>query len=433
MQHLRFKIFLSFYVIAAFVRVNAQDSASLSQTVGMPVLQFVHGNKNDIYIICGIDSSHIERMRKRHFLDFSDKGTLPVGIHYTAILWLKQNVVLLGTTHNYLYCIRNNKAMQLNKLHGLTDSCITTIDWDKVNKMIVVTTPSTRFVLLTTQNRLILKKISNTTVATETDEASKHFIKNRFRRPIQKAICNSISNVDLSGRKQKYISNHELTLIKKQLKPGDILLKRNEDQLINIGIPGIWTHAAIYIGGEKEINEYFKNIEMLGSIKPFDYIKYHYPTIAAKLKNSKHTIIEAIGEGVVINPLQHCAAVDCFVALRSKLELQALFQSLLLAFDNFSKPYDFLFDFESDDALVCSELVYKVFKPTADKQGIVFNMGNLSGKPFLSPNDIAKQFCEERNTSTPSFKLVLFYYGDSKVKKALLNDDNELCRRTLEK
>jgi uncharacterized protein YycO len=180
------------------------------------------------------------------------------------------------------------------------------------------------------------------------------------------------------------------------------------------------------------MNEYFKGLVMLGSIKAFDYIKYHFPQITFKMLYKSNMILEAIGEGVVVNPLQHCAAVDCFAALRPQIEKEQLFQSIINALENYGKPYDFLFDFESDDALVCSELIYKSYRSTQNNKAIDFSLSTLYGKPFLSPNDIAKQFCSEKESLKHSFSLVLFYDGNEKIKKAMIKDEQEFCNRANE-
>jgi len=424
--------FLFVIGIVSVLSTHAQNTVYIDDAHHQTVIKSIKANQSVEYAICGIDSSQIVKIHKRRTVTISDGAKFPKNVHFSSLLCIKQNVILAGTSNSYLYCFRNSRFEQLNRLHGLTDSCILSIDFDKDNKMILITTKSARFILTSNQNRFILKKIQGA-IATNTQSSTRvSLFKKYFRRPIQRAICNTVSDIDLSGRKRKYISNHDQNVIKKQLKPGDILLKHNDNQLINIGIPGIWSHSAIYIGGEKEINEYFKNVEMLGDIKPFDYIKYHYPQLKAKLNNRKHLIIEAIGEGVVINPLSHCTSVDCFVALRTKLSPQALFQSLLIAFDNYGKPYDFLFDIKTDDALVCSELIYKSFMEYPEKPGLQFKLGNLAGVPFISPNDIAKQFCEEQNTVNSAFNLVVFYNCNSKLKKAFSQDSVQFCKRTLE-
>lgn len=246
--------------------------------------------------------------------------------------------------------------------------------------------------------------------------------KKEMRIAIQRAICDMVSPIDYSGRKQKFVGLKDIRQIKQMLCPGDILIKRNEYQLTNIGIPGFWTHAAIYIGGEKEIDQMFDSIPLIYGLRASEIIKCRFPILYKRINNRQHGIIEAIGKGVVINPLSHCAKVDCLAAFRPKLSQKARFISLLTAFKYYHVPYDFLFDFESDDAVVCSELVYKAYS-----SNLAFKTGTLSGKLFLSPNDIAIQFCDEYLTSKPHFQLLFFYKGDSKKRKAFLYGQKEFC------
>ncbi len=53
-----------------------------------------------------------------------------------------------------------------------------------------------------------------------------------------------------------------LDIIKEELLPGDILLKRNNYQLTNMGLPGFWTHSGIYIGSLEELDKYFMDMPL---------------------------------------------------------------------------------------------------------------------------------------------------------------------------
>ena len=46
--------------------------------------------------------------------------------------------------------------------------------------------------------------------------------------------------------------------------------------------------------------------------------------------------------------------------------------AILRAFGYVGRPYDFNFDFRTDAALLCSELVYKPYKPSPGRQGLRF-------------------------------------------------------------
>jgi hypothetical protein len=70
-------------------------------------------------------------------------------------------------------------------------------------------------------------------------------IRNGLGLPVVRTICLTASKIDFSWRKNKYVSMHDLREIKKELNPGDIIFRRNEDQFTNIAISGFWTHSGI--------------------------------------------------------------------------------------------------------------------------------------------------------------------------------------------
>ena len=55
----------------------------------------------------------------------------------------------------------------------------------------------------------------------------------------------------------RLISNQQIQALIPSLLPGDILLARREWHLSNLGIPGFWPHAALYIGTPQTRSAYF--------------------------------------------------------------------------------------------------------------------------------------------------------------------------------
>ncbi len=246
------------------------------------------------------------------------------------------------------------------------------------------------------------------------------FMRDDIKQPVRKTICLTASKIDYSGRKNKYISKRDIREIRRILKPGDIIFHRSESQLSNVAISGFWTHAGIYIGGRDEINDYFKDVELPGYRRPSEYIEKKSPEVYRKIVLRRHLIIEAIGEGVAINPVEHFANADYFAAIRPVTDRKALFGVLLKSFENYGKPYDFFFDFTTDDALICSEFVYKSFQVPGS--GINFVVKNDNGEPFLTPNDIAKQTFDSNGASSSMFHFVVFYCGDEAKGQAYKSD-----------
>ncbi|MCJ7689848.1 MAG: hypothetical protein MUO60_11090, partial [Clostridiaceae bacterium] len=249
-----------------------------------------------------------------------------------------------------------------------------------------------------------------------------------FWFPIQKWIAKLITGVDYSSREEKYVSNEDINTIKQELTPGDILLKRNNHQVTNLGIPGFWTHSGIYIGCLKELDMYFENVPLGNYLCVSEYVKANYSKVYDSLcnKDNMEYIIEVIAQGVVINPLNAIAKVDYFSALRPKLSKKDKLEALFIAFDSLGKAYDYNFDIMTDNALFCSELIYKSYLCSNNKKGLKFNLEPKAGRLLLSPNSIIKKFDEEFDCENSEFDFVVFYDGSEKEKKAISKNAMDL-------
>ena len=105
--------------------------------------------------------------------------------------------------------------------------------------------------------------------------------------------------------------------------------------------------------------------------------------------------LEALSDGVVFTTLEHAAGADHVAALRPRLPVVEKAAALLRAFGYAGRPYDFNFDFRTDAALVCSELVYKAYEPGPGRQGLRLPLVEVLGRPSSRP-------ASSRGCSTPS-------------------------------
>ena len=246
-----------------------------------------------------------------------------------------------------------------------------------------------------------------------------------FWFPFQKWVAISITGVDYSSRKEKYVSNEDINIIKGELLPGDVLLKRNNYQLTNFGITGFWTHSAIYIGSLEELDKYFVDMPLGDYMCVSEYLKAIYPKVYDSLCHKSISncnmdfIIEVIAPGVVINPLDAIAKVDYFSALRPKLSKQDKLKALFTAFEYLGKAYDYNFDIMTDNALFCSELIYKSYLCSSNKKGLTFILQPKAGRLLLSPNSIIKKFDAEFDSENAEFDFVVFYDGSERERKAI--------------
>ena len=98
-------------------------------------------------------------------------------------------------------------------------------------------------------------------------------------------------------------------------------------------------------------------------------------------------------------------------ALRPRLPAVEKAAALLRAFGYAGRPYDFNFDFRTDAALVCSELVYKAYEPGPGRQGLRLPLVEVLGRPVLPPSEIARLFDPSSGRRAAQLDLVRFLDG----------------------
>lgn len=163
-----------------------------------------------------------------------------------------------------------------------------------------------------------------------------------------------------------------LSMLSEALRPGDILLEKTPFALTDKTIPGHFGHAAIYIG----------TTEQLRAVGALDL-----PAVQERLVQigSGHVVLEALRGGVVLNTLEHFMDIDDIAVLRPRyLTQDALRDSIGLALGSYGKRYDFDFDVNTTETIVCSELVYASY-PQID-----FVTKQVFTSFTISPDDIAK-------------------------------------------
>ncbi len=218
------------------------------------------------------------------------------------------------------------------------------------------------------------------------------------------------------SRKGKLYGNTEVKKhIISTLKPLDILLEKTPFRLTDKFIPGHFGHVAIWTGSKAELVD-------LGIWKN-EYIKKHADEIEFEkdeASKNEHQIIEALRSGVKLSSLDEFMNIDDFAILRpifkddanDKLKKEAL----IMAFRQLGKKYDFNFDVNTTDKIVCSELAYVSF-PSID-----WPTEKTLGRHNISPDNVAKLAWNNL-----PLELVLFYHDGQLVdKKVQLEKMKEL-------
>lgn len=250
--------------------------------------------------------------------------------------------------------------------------------------------------------------------------------------PVQKGVAEWMGDTKVWRPQTALIGPEQIAGLQRKLEPGDVLLVRREWYLSNAGLPGFWPHAALYVGTAEERVRFFDDPAVAAWVKEVgepsgsfeNLLAARSPQavrIAAIPQESGRLprVLEAISEGVSFTTLEHAAGGDSLSVLRPRLSKTGKARAVLRAFHYAGRPYDFNFDFRTDAALVCTELVTKAFEADADLPGLVFPQREVLGRPVTPANEIARQFDEDFGTDRQQFDFVAFLDGQERAGEAV--------------
>lgn len=252
--------------------------------------------------------------------------------------------------------------------------------------------------------------------------------------PVQSAVAEWMGDTKVRRLHQHLISEAQIQQMQPSLQPGDIIVARHNWYLSNVGLPGFWPHAELYLGSAQELKAYLDNDEVSAALpelegrKFSEYMAQTFPKAWAQYEaqvDAGHPlrVLEAVSEGVVLSPLERAAGADYVGVMRPKFDKAAKARAIIKAFGYFGRPYDFNFDFLTEEVLVCTELVYKAWQPGQDHPGLKLSLVNVMGRPTLPANEIVKQFAlqEARPDEERDLEFVYFLDGKEKAKKAVIS------------
>lgn len=168
---------------------------------------------------------------------------------------------------------------------------------------------------------------------------------------------------------QKRVTPDIVRAVRRMLRPGDALVTRHDEAVSNLFLPGYWPHGALYIGSDGERRD-------LG-VRMSDE--------RWQRSGSPIRVLEARKDGVRFRPLSETLHVDAFAVVRPKLSPAGLAEALTRAVTHEGKDYDFEFDFNRSDRLVCTEVIYRGFHTVG---GLDFALTSRAGRPTFSAEDL---------------------------------------------
>tara|TARA_R110002072_G_scaffold64203_2_gene159355 strand:- start:197807 stop:199228 length:1422 start_codon:yes stop_codon:yes gene_type:complete len=219
-----------------------------------------------------------------------------------------------------------------------------------------------------------------------------HFIDKAFHH-----ISGAFGNLAgaIRWRKGRMYNRPDVTeLVINNLKPLDIILERTPFALTDTFIPGNFGHAAIYMGTKQELIE-------LG-IWDSPFMKPYQNDI-----ESGKTILEAIRPGTNLKTVAKFLKIDEMAVLRQENILdnkEMIKQIYEIGLNQIGKNYDFNFDVNSSDTIVCSELIYHAFGH------IKWPTKYILGRHTISPDQLGELVFYKNNP----VDFNIYYFAKSK-------------------
>lgn len=230
------------------------------------------------------------------------------------------------------------------------------------------------------------------------------------------------------------ITPEQVAALRPALRPGDVLLSRKNWYLSNVGLPGFWPHALLYLGDPGELEAWsdddavkaWVSAQGGGDHSFSEWMAERYPEAWLRYlvgdEAHPYVVIEAVSEGVVLSTLEH-AAGDSLAALSPNVDKVMRARAIDRAFSQYGRPYDFDFDFATDHAVVCTELVWRAYRPEGDEGGLDLPLVEVAGRQTLPANELVKLYDSARGRPDAAFTFVAFLDAREKDLVAVERDE----------
>lgn len=223
---------------------------------------------------------------------------------------------------------------------------------------------------------------------------------------IDSSVSTWIGDNKYRPSKQPAITQERIAEMISKLQPGDILIERKNWYYSNLFLPGFWKHGLLYCGTLDDLHDFGLDTDPV--VKKY-IAEYGKPNAQGDVPR----VLEAISEGVVATPMEEATEGDYVAAFRPRASEDQIKKAIRTAFSHFGKPYDFEFNFQTADKIVCTELLYRSFYDF-----LSFPLRKFLGRWIFSGDDLVGMFAAERakGTNPENRKLDFIFFLDSDTK-----------------
>jgi hypothetical protein len=245
---------------------------------------------------------------------------------------------------------------------------------------------------------------------------------------VQKGIAEWMGDTPVARQGKPLVQPADVAALLPELRPSDVIVTRQNWYLSNLGLPGFWPHAELYLGTPDELTATFDTdpdvVRYVQSLPPKkSNLSQHLRAVSPRpwqacvagkdfQGHGPIRVIESISEGVSFTATEHALGVDYVGVLRPQVPNAVKARAIVRAFAFQGRPYDFDFDFQSDASLVCTELVWKSYAPeVSGGPGLQIPLQDVLGRATLPANDIVKRYDEELGNDGVQLGFVAFLDG----------------------
>jgi len=254
--------------------------------------------------------------------------------------------------------------------------------------------------------------------------------------PAQTGVALWFGNTKLRRNGWFLITPEQQETLDLELQTGDLLVTRKNWYMSNIGLPGWWPHGILYIGAPDKLAAWADAPAVLALVEELagrpmslpDYLAQRYPEVwrkyAAGARGQPYRLIEGHKPGITLSTLAGSSG-DALAALRPRLDKRAKARAVIEAFGHVGKPYDFDFDFATEHALVCTELIWRSYRPTEGERGLDLALVDVAGRQTLPAIELVNQFIRERGQPDRTFDFVYFLDAREDEQRAVVSTEEE--------